>query len=107
MGSHNSQLHLDRLPVDTGLAGGQTETDKLTPTDLGIVKATMGKSYGTSGYEWKADFNEDGTVNQADLNILNATLGSSYWYSGVPNNSGPYYNWRANFFGNGTITQAD
>jgi hypothetical protein len=35
----------------------------------------MGKSWGQSGYDWRADFLGTDTITQADLNILLANYG--------------------------------
>jgi large repetitive protein len=48
----------------------------VTVSDFNLLRNTLGKSQGDSGYDPRADFNGDNTVTIADFNLLRPNLGS-------------------------------
>ncbi|MCX6031289.1 MAG: pre-peptidase C-terminal domain-containing protein [Chloroflexi bacterium] len=81
-------LHTLRNLLPTTLAGGANSVNmetllegdafgdnRVDSRDISLLAAAFGKSQGQPGFDPRADFNEDDTVNLTDLNLLKPNLG--------------------------------
>ncbi len=66
---------LNTLDLGTLLEGDAAHDNQVEVRDVSLVAAAYGKSQGQAGFDGRADFNEDGTVDAADVGLLEANLG--------------------------------
>ncbi|MDZ4768458.1 MAG: hypothetical protein SGJ24_04970, partial [Chloroflexota bacterium] len=58
-------------------AGDADNNNVINITDFSILAATFGKSFGTAGYDGRADFNGDAVVNITDFSLLAGSFGQT------------------------------
>ncbi len=61
--------------METLLEGDAYGDNQVNLRDVSLVAAAFGKTQGQAGFDPRADFNEDDTVNQVDVNLLQPNLG--------------------------------
>jgi len=61
--------------METLLEGDAINDNRVDVRDVSAVAAAYGKSQGQAGFDPRADFNEDDTINDADVSLLQANLG--------------------------------
>lgn len=73
------------------LSGDLNEDNTINTTDYSLIKGLYGSSKGTASWNERADFNQDGMVNNFDLVFVNKNMGktgaSGVWYSPAPSAS--------------------
>ncbi|HEY65452.1 MAG TPA: hypothetical protein G4O02_12875, partial [Caldilineae bacterium] len=63
------------VDMETLLEGDAYNDNRVDVRDVSMLATAYGKSQGQPGFDPRADFNEDGAVDQADLALLRANLG--------------------------------
>ena len=63
------------INMETLLEGDAWNDNRINGHDISLLAATYGMSQGQAGYDPRADFNQDGSVNQADVSLLRENLG--------------------------------
>lgn len=63
------------VEIGTLLAGDANNNNVVTIVDFTIVRNTLGKALGDSGYDARADFNYDDRVNIVDFNLMRNKIG--------------------------------
>jgi len=66
---------VNTVNMETLLEGDAYNDNRVDLRDVSLLAAAYGKSRGQAGFDPRADFNEDGAVNQDDFNLLRANLG--------------------------------
>ncbi|NOZ27514.1 MAG: hypothetical protein GXP39_05605, partial [Chloroflexi bacterium] len=66
---------INAVDMETLLEGDAYNDNRVDVRDVSVLAAAYGRSQGQPGFDPRADFNEDGVIDQADLTLLRANLG--------------------------------